>query len=309
MDAEMTAEGQQQQQQGIQEQDPAIAKLLQTVKDANALVDDEKDTHADSSHSDSSSSSSESDFDADMADDDDDSDDEGTGAQHMDDGDHGASQAVAATRHEVVNPAIPEPSISEVPDTTQLCALGVIHSVVGSSVTIQAHISGETHVLDAESVIAFEDRKVLGLVFDVFGPVTRPMYTVRFQTAEGIDLERCVVGRPVFYPLGLARMLATQKLRVKGTDASNEYDEEVGSDAMEFSDDEAERAFRKRRNNKNKMAGQGPRPTPPTNAGGGKQQQPPPPPPQQQQQQDAPASVAGRKLQSYADMYDPDYGF
>ncbi|KAJ2785975.1 hypothetical protein H4R18_000190 [Coemansia javaensis] len=250
-------------------------------------------------------SSSGSDFDVDDDDSDgrkvvsdDDDDDGGMGGGGM----GGSSSVVLTTRHEITDPPIPEPAVRQIPETAQLCALGTIRSVVGASVTIQSQLSGETHVLDTESLVAFEDRSVLGAVYDVFGPVARPVYTVRLRSPEEARDGRCAAGRPVFYALGWARMLATDRLRTKGNDASNEYDEEVGSDAMDFSDDDAEMAFRRQRKRERaeRATGKAVPPLPLPTA--------PPPPPPPAAQSSAP-SVAGRKLQSYEDICDPDLGF
>ncbi|KAJ1727848.1 hypothetical protein LPJ61_004359 [Coemansia biformis] len=288
--------------------DQGVAQLLQMAKDTDGETEAEPAVEpavapaaADGESSDTdSSSSSGSDFDID-------SDDEGgegksviqliaEGGGDDDEDGIGPGSVTLVTRHEITNPTVPEPPIAQVPDSAQLCALGAIHSIVGSSVIIQAHISGETHVLDSESLVAFADGKVLGMVFDVFGPVARPMYTVRFNSVDDIDGERCTAGSPVFYAMGWSRMLSTERLRIRGTDASNEYDEEIGSDAMEFSDDEAEIAFKRKRKRERTQRINAPSSGPAV----------PPPPPSAV---DQPASVAGRKLQSYEDICDPDLGF
>ncbi|KAJ2351412.1 hypothetical protein IWW50_000337 [Coemansia erecta] len=313
--------------------DQGIARLLQTIKDADAFVSNEQgaetNTNADSAailssseiasntadtkpndSSSSDSSDSDSDLDVDSGD-----DDEMDGRQRNllhsmeedDEDDVQPASAIVKSRNEVLEPEIPALTVTQLPDTVQLCALGAVHSVVDSSVIIQANISGEVHVLDSESLIVFEDRKVLGMVFDVFGPIARPMYAVRFNKREDIDASLCAVGRPVFYALGWARMLSTEKLRVKGTDASNEYDEEVAEDAMEFSDDEAEVAFKRQKKKKDqalKSRFREPRAPPAL------RQEPGAPLAGTSQADGSTApSVVGRKLQSYEDICDQDFGF
>ncbi|KAJ2509986.1 Glutathione peroxidase 2, partial [Coemansia sp. RSA 1937] len=163
--------------------DQGIARLLQTVKDADALVTDEHnanantaatvtqsstevvmdDANAKPSDSDSSSDSdSDSEFNAD-------SDDDMDGGQRsllqiMEDGDDDDAQpssAVVKSRNEILEPEIPALPTTQLPDTVQLCPLGTVHSAVDRSVIIQANISGEVHVLDSESLVVFEDRSVL----------------------------------------------------------------------------------------------------------------------------------------------------
>ncbi|KAJ2732798.1 hypothetical protein IW152_003522 [Coemansia sp. BCRC 34962] len=219
-----------------------------------------------------------------------------------DDEDQQPSNSAPATRNEILDPLIPELTMTELPATAQLTSLGAIHSIVANSVIIQAHISGERHVLDSESVLCFDNRRVLGLIYDVFGPVSRPMYTVRLRGE--VDRSQVVVGRRVFFSPGWVRMLVTEKLRVKGTDASNEYDEEVDEDAMEFSDDEKELLHRRRAKKARQLAAQNRT----MNAGAAPQNTatvlPPP------VVADAMAALQNaRKLQSYQDLYDADLGF
>ncbi|KAI9482400.1 hypothetical protein LPJ78_003013 [Coemansia sp. RSA 989] len=292
-------------------QNTSIARLEQTIRDANAYIGDEPNAEnkqpatnpSDALSESDDSSSSDSDLDVDSDSDMDDQQRDLLQIMDEDEDDEPVS-TVIKTRNEVVNPEVPAPPISQLPDTAELCCLGAVHSIVDSSVIIQANSSGEVHVLDSDSLIAFDDRKVLGVVFDIFGPVTRPMYTVRFSQAEDIDLAACVVGRPVFYAPGWARMLSTNKLRVKGTDASNEYDEEVAEDAMEFSDDEAEVAFKRQKKREQARRFREPRVPP-----GPKQTSNDSEPAKSAENEVASSSVAGRKLQSYEDMYDPEYGF
>ncbi|KAJ2253617.1 hypothetical protein GGI13_002600 [Coemansia sp. RSA 455] len=299
--------------------DEGIARLLQTVREVNALITtttptvkeepDTMDDDSDSSDLDSSSSS-----DSDMEDEDDRANMLKMIADGDDDDEDQApnSNSVPATRNEVLDPQIPELTMTELPATAQLTSLGTIHSIVDNAVIIQANISGERHVLDAESILSFDDRKVLGLVYDVFGPVSRPMYTVRFRGE--IDRESVVVGRGVFFSPGWVKMLATEKLRVKGTDASNEYDEEVGDDGMEFSDDEEERIHRRQVKKCRQLAAHnrthnaGPSADITSAASAAPRSSVPPPPPSAAPNTPA-APQNARKLQSYQDLYDADLGF
>ncbi|KAJ2845900.1 hypothetical protein GGI22_006407 [Coemansia erecta] len=273
-------------QQGAQNQ------LMQELNEADAQqIDEDASDEAESRSSDLDSS--------DTSDDDDNDDKLLRLIEEADDEDEMADVGGngPSTRNEVVDPHVNRPTIDVVPETATLSELGVIQSIVGASVIIRAHRSAERQVIDSESVVALGDRRVVGLVFDVFGPVTRPLYSVRFPAPEDIDASVYAVGTPVFYSPELARMVDTSTIRIKGTDASNEYDEEAGSDTMEFSDDETERLHRRQKKGKKAPAHQNPR----TNA-----LQPPPPPQQQQQQQ---PSVSGRNIQSYQDLYDADLGF
>ena len=59
------------------------------------------------------------------------------------------------------------------------------------------------------------------------------------------------ISREVFHaPRRSHFVFPSQLARMKGSDASNVYDEEVNEDEIEFSDDEAEAAFRQQRKRK-----------------------------------------------------------
>ncbi|KAJ1882207.1 hypothetical protein LPJ57_001092 [Coemansia sp. RSA 486] len=214
-------------------------------------------------------------------------------------------ESIPSTRNEVTNPQVPALPINQLPEPTQLHPLGTVHSIVDCSVTIKAHISGDKHVLDSESLVVLGDKQVLGQIFDVFGPVSQPMYSIRFNSAQEAK-EKVSVGVEVYFAQDWSKLVVTEKLRKdKGTDASNMYDEEVSEDNMEFSDDEMERMAKQkkkkkiqdgRRQNTAQMSGNSrvsrPTATPASN------------------DNDVPGTVVGgRQLQSYGDLYDADLGF
>ena len=65
-------------------------------------------------------------------------------------------------------------------------------------------------------------------VFETFGPVTRPLYAVRYNDASEIDQQRAVVGAKVYYVTNHSKFVLTNALKgIKGSDASNRWDEEV----------------------------------------------------------------------------------
>lgn len=65
-------------------------------------------------------------------------------------------------------------------------------------------------------------------IFETFGPVARPLYSVRFNDASEIDTERTKQGSKVYNVPELSTFLLTRVLKMqKGSDASNLYDEEV----------------------------------------------------------------------------------
>lgn len=113
--------------------------------------------------------------------------------------------------------------------------------------------------LEEGSILCWEDGRVLGTVYETFGPLTSPFYTVRlppppfpYPTPGSL-----ATGTRLFYPFNpsyrsFVNMIAVRDPRYKGTDASNIYDEEVPEEEMEWSDDEAEAAAKRERKQKKK---------------------------------------------------------
>lgn len=88
-------------------------------------------------------------------------------------------------------------------------------------------------------------------VYETFGPTHQPLYQVKFPSAGSIDRAVVKVSREVYHvPPRSHFVFPSQLARMKGSDASNMHDEEVGEDEIEFSDDEAEAAYRQRRKRK-----------------------------------------------------------
>ncbi|PWN38081.1 NAF1-domain-containing protein [Meira miltonrushii] len=207
-----------------------------------------------------------------------------TGYDSGDDGEGGASGAGGrgpATKNEVIEPTVDVPPYTLVPEGIDIRSLGKIHSIVDSVVVVSQDTGkapgaqntngylvppvdrtgrvgeqeGEYSVLDTGSVLAFEDRNVLGVVFETFGSVQAPLYALRFASSAHVNLDQIQLGKPVFYVPNGSSYILTRALRAmgKGSDASNIWDEEVGDAEQEFSDDEAEAAFKK--NQKAKRSG------------------------------------------------------
>ncbi|WVQ96208.1 hypothetical protein IAU59_003311 [Kwoniella sp. CBS 9459] len=108
--------------------------------------------------------------------------------------------------------------------------------------------------LEEGSVLCWEDGRVLGTVHETFGPLTSPFYTIRLPPPPFPypTSDQLTAGTRLFYPLNpsyrsFVNMLALRDPRLKGSDASNLYDEEIGEDEVEWSDDEAEAEAKKRR--------------------------------------------------------------
>ncbi|KAL1841326.1 hypothetical protein VTJ49DRAFT_7163 [Mycothermus thermophilus] len=149
------------------------------------------------------------------------------------------------TKNEVEEEAPPIPDVTITPDM-KIERLGEIQFVVENTLVIKSSQPGKEKVLDMGSVLCKEDRTVIGALADIIGNVESPMYTVLYKDESKIRELGVTPGMPVFYSVQHANYVFTQPLReVKGTDASNLHDEEVGPEEMEFSDDEKEAEYKR----------------------------------------------------------------
>ncbi|KAF4126515.1 H/ACA ribonucleoprotein complex non-core subunit NAF1 [Geosmithia morbida] len=173
-----------------------------------------------------------------------------------DEGDRGgrpeAGAAHLRTKNEQPDEPIPRPDVTITPEM-KVEELGVIEHIVEDMVLIKAFTPGEYQVLDSGSVLCNADRVVIGAVAETIGKVVQPMYTVRFSSADEVVQLGLEVGSKISYPVDHANFVFTEPLKnLKGSDASNLHDEEVGDDEMEFSDDEKEAEYKRAAKEKRK---------------------------------------------------------
>ncbi|KAG5996016.1 hypothetical protein E4U54_002685 [Claviceps lovelessii] len=176
-----------------------------------------------------------------------------------DEGDRGkgTSAAQLRTKNEIAEVILPKPDIT-VTEEMKIEELGSIENIVDTIVLIKAITPGEYQVLDTGSVLCTTERKVIGVVAETIGKVLQPMYTVYFSSADEIKELGLEVGTKLFYPVDHASYVFTEPLKnLKGSDASNIHDEEVGDDEMEFSDDEKEAEYKKAKKQKHKDKSRG----------------------------------------------------
>ena len=228
------------------------------IEAANAQKGDEKAEWQFDSSDEETSSDSDSDTSSDEdSDDDDDYEllDPATAARMLmaeeggdeDDGEgHKPSTNVhLRTKNEQPPEIVPKPDVTVTLDM-KITLLGNVENIVDTYMLITAQTSGEYQVLEQGSVLCLEDRTVIGAVAETIGRVQQPMYSVAFTTKQEIEDMGMVKGTKIFYVDSHSTFVFTQPLRnLKGTDASNLHDEEVAADEMEFSDDEAEAAYKR----------------------------------------------------------------
>ncbi|CAK7229473.1 hypothetical protein SBRCBS47491_007259 [Sporothrix bragantina] len=167
--------------------------------------------------------------------------------QDSDDDEDGGNRGGGNIRSKNEEPetAPPKPEI-EIGADDEIVLLGPILHIVENSAVIQGNTDGAYRVLDHGSVLCKADRTVVGVVADVIGNVRSPMYVLRFAQSSDLLKDGLAQGQDLFYPTKHAQFVFTEELRnIKGSDASNLHDEEVGADEAEFSDDEKEAAYKR----------------------------------------------------------------
>uniref|UniRef100_A0A8H8CR31 H/ACA ribonucleoprotein complex non-core subunit NAF1 n=1 Tax=Psilocybe cubensis TaxID=181762 RepID=A0A8H8CR31_PSICU len=214
----------------------------------------ESDQDSDSSSSDSSDDEEEEDakktsgkdgLDADLVEDID--DDEGGAVPGT------SSTTYFQTKHEIAEAEITIPDVDEVGPDEVLEKVGEVMNTLDKVAIVRGLPSEQLNraserALDSDTLLVFEDRKVMGYIYETFGPTTQPLYQVRFDpTKFPLDPARVRPGREVFHVPARSRFVFVSQIKaIKGSDASNVHDEEPAEDEVEFSDDEMEAAFRSR---------------------------------------------------------------
>lgn len=170
-----------------------------------------------------------------------------------------------ASKHEILDPTIPKLQIDSLPSEESVRPFGTIESVINNVVVIRAALRGEVgedmagQVLDEGSIVCLPDKRILGPIFETFGAITSPLYSIRLPSDHPLLADRTLkAGLSVCFPSNpnLASLLATQQIKLsqlKGSDASNLYDEEPGENEIEFSDDEQEQEYRRMLKQRRKM--------------------------------------------------------
>jgi len=140
-------------------------------------------------------------------------------------------------------------------DETPIELLGhVRHIVDGKLIVIEALYHSPP--LNDDSVLFNRDRRSIGLIFETFGAVERPYYSIRYNDIESSHRRQIELNQEVFYApkeTTYTKYVFVQELRaLKGSDASWEDDNEPPKFAIDYSDDEQEReaksALRGKRN-------------------------------------------------------------
>ena len=158
----------------------------------------------------------------------------------------GAANSRLRTANEVVDETIEIPNIEVTPDM-KVEELGSVEAVIDNSALIKGQTTAEYQVLDSGSLLCLADRKVIGLVGEPLGRVEQPRYCVLFPSTQTVTDFGLTQGTTIYYVPTHSKFVFTKSLQIKGSDASNLHDEEVGADEVEFSDDEAEAEYKRQK--------------------------------------------------------------
>ena len=142
----------------------------------------------------------------------------------------------------------PDRPTDKIDDDTKIFPVGHIENVISNPacVTVKSDIVNDQQVLDGGSWLCTHDRKLIGAIAEPFGNVETPRYRVVFEDQEDIQKMGLIRGTRVFAVENKSYWVFREFLKVKGYDVSI-YDNDHGKDAdQDFSDDEAETAFKAR---------------------------------------------------------------
>jgi hypothetical protein len=96
-----------------------------------------------------------------------------------------------------------------------------------------------------------DDRPIaVGRIEEIFGPVARPNYSLRFADQATLDALGLRPGMRLYAAVEQANFLSTTAIMqssLRGSDASDFHDEEPPAEELEFSDDEAEAEAKRQR--------------------------------------------------------------
>ncbi|CEG77201.1 hypothetical protein RMATCC62417_11996 [Rhizopus microsporus] len=87
---------------------------------------------------------------------------------------------VVKTANEITEVFIEKPEF-EVTAETEIIFAGHIYQKIQNVIVVQSRPGSEHSTLDIGSLLVYENREIMGEVFETFGPIARPFYTVRFN--------------------------------------------------------------------------------------------------------------------------------
>ena len=123
------------------------------------------------------------------------------------------------TKNEIVDHVPEMPDVPEIADNEEIELVGQIVSVVGD-VCVVASEKEDQAPLDETTPLCSEERVGLGFVEEVFGPIIKPMYTMRYDKKKCKSAnapEKMAVGVKIFCALTRRRLWCQKNYIRKGT--------------------------------------------------------------------------------------------
>nr|XP_034967955.1 H/ACA ribonucleoprotein complex non-core subunit NAF1 [Zootoca vivipara] len=139
------------------------------------------------------------------------------------------------------------------PESVELMPFGKVSSIIEHLVIIESQ-KGLPPV-NEDTVLFKEDRHSMGKVFEVFGPVSHPFYVLQFNSPEHIESKGIKMHEAVYFAPSVesfTQYIFPEKIKQeRGSDASWKNDEEPPPEALDYSDDEKERAAKQKKKSQN----------------------------------------------------------
>jgi H/ACA ribonucleoprotein complex non-core subunit NAF1 len=229
-------------------EDDFLGNILKEAKNkSNKILIRGVDDNAEESLSSGSDSSIESDESED--------EDEHENKQDLDDNegeeDNVSNEPIKSKNEITDEPAEELPQDFKIQGDEPIQHIGEIVGFVDKSIIIKSNTSGEFRFLMEGSVLCFENRTPIGYLFEIFGPVSKPMYRVKFNSEEDLGRFKEKNKEKVYYVVPKSHFEYTDAIKaMKGTDASNWNDEELPEEEQDFSDDEKEMESKKAKKKK-----------------------------------------------------------
>jgi H/ACA ribonucleoprotein complex non-core subunit NAF1 len=161
----------------------------------------------------------------------------------------GGSSAAPRTANEQMEKPQEIPDILNIAQL-KITELGHVSHIITqiNCIVIRATIHSNHNVLQPGSALCLENRTLIRPIADTIAQVQEPYYISYFSSPAEISDFGIEEGSKIYYvdhEAHRAFVFYEDLRREKGTDASNINDEEVDEKEIEFSDDEAEAAYKK----------------------------------------------------------------
>lgn len=181
----------------------------------------------------------------------------------MEDGqpeDVGGHASLHAADHELFGD-FPLPDVSQIliSEEETLCYAGEVQAHLEGMVVVKAPKNQKVPLNEGCVLILESARQPIGIIEDIFGPITDPLYALRFCGAQEV-YDSVIQGARIAFVERLANYIPNyEELKEKGYDANDVAAQGEDNDNVEFSDDEAEAQFKRQLKAAKRKTSDGPR--------------------------------------------------